>query len=232
MLDVTTYYNTVFIVQWVMFPWLGAVQMIAVVTVWTHACIGIHYWLRTKRWYPNWRPFFFGFAPAAAERWRSPATSPAAIRCCARPRPIPISSNSSLGDSNLTAEAAAEIDRMVYIGWGIWLGSGAVAVCRPRHSRNWHYRRRKPPMLAHANGRSVPILPGATVLETLRAHGIAHASVCGGRARCTTCRVLVTKGLDRLPEPAGLGSQGAVAHRRHARHAACLPDPARPPISR
>ena len=32
-LDVTTYYNTVFIVQWLMFPWLGALQMLAVVTV-------------------------------------------------------------------------------------------------------------------------------------------------------------------------------------------------------
>ena len=30
-------------------------------TVWTHACIGIHYWLRTKRWYPNWRPFLFAY---------------------------------------------------------------------------------------------------------------------------------------------------------------------------
>src|SRR5271163_3328603 len=61
LLDVTTYYNTVFIVQWLMFPWLGAIQMIAVVTVWTHACIGIHYWLRTKQWYPRWRVLFFGF---------------------------------------------------------------------------------------------------------------------------------------------------------------------------
>src|SRR5271154_7444794 len=59
-------------------------------------------------------------------------------------------------------------------------------------------------MLAHANGRVMPILPGATVLETLRANGIPHASVCGGRARCTTCRVLVTKGLDQLPAPTGL----------------------------
>ncbi|MGB6731752.1 MAG: adenylate/guanylate cyclase domain-containing protein, partial [Xanthobacteraceae bacterium] len=72
-----------------------------------------------------------------------------------------------------------------------------------RGVRAWRDRRRKPPILSHANGRRVPILPGATVLETLRAHGIAHASVCGGRARCTTCRVLVTKGLDRLPAPAG-----------------------------
>jgi adenylate cyclase len=50
----------------------------------------------------------------------------------------------------------------------------------------------------------VPILPGATVLETLRENGIAHASVCGGRARCTTCRILVTKGLERLPAASGL----------------------------
>src|SRR5204863_8020883 len=50
----------------------------------------------------------------------------------------------------------------------------------------------------------MPILPGATVLETLRENGIPHASVCGGRARCTTCRILVTKGLRNLPEPSGL----------------------------
>jgi adenylate cyclase len=47
-------------------------------------------------------------------------------------------------------------------------------------------------------------LAGATVLETLRENGIPHASVCGGRARCTTCRILVTKGLGNLPEPSGL----------------------------
>ena len=52
--------------------------------------------------------------------------------------------------------------------------------------------------------------PGATVLETLRENGIPHASVCGGRARCTTCRVLVTKGLDRLPQPSG-AEAGALA---------------------
>ena len=103
----------------------------------------------------------------------------------------------------LREQTAAEVDRMVHIGWGICLGLMLLPFAG-RGIRSWQYRRRKPPMLTHANGRSVPILPGATVLETLRAHGIAHASVCGGRARCTTCRVLVTKGLDRLPEPSGL----------------------------
>ncbi len=200
-LDVTTYYNTVFIVQWVMFPWLGAVQMIAVVTVWTHACIGIHYWLRTKRWYPNWRPLLFGFAlllPSLALAGYVTGGNQVLREAKADPDFVA----SSLGDSNLTAQTAAAIDRMVYVGWGIWLGLVLLPFAG-RGLRAWYYRRRKPPILSHANGRSVPILPGATVLETLRAHGIAHASVCGGRARCTTCRVLVTKGLDRLPPPVG-----------------------------
>ena len=48
------------------------------------------------------------------------------------------------------------------------------------------------------------LLPGATVLETLRANGIPHASVCGGRARCTTCRIQVVGGLTALPQAAGL----------------------------
>ena len=201
-LDVTTYYNTVFIVQWVMFPWLGAVQMIAVVTVWTHACIGIHYWLRTKRWYPNWRPLLFGFVlllPSLALAGYVTGGNQVLRETKADPDFVA----SSLGNSNLTAQTAAAIDRMVYVGWGIWLGLVLLPFAG-RGLRAWHYRRRKPPILSHANGRSVPILPGATVLETLRAHGIAHASVCGGRARCTTCRVLVTKGFDRLPAPAGL----------------------------
>src|SRR5579863_7746500 len=201
-LDVTTYYNTVFIVQWLMFPWLGAIQMIAVVTVWTHACIGIHYWLRTKRWYPNWRPFLFGFAlllPSLALAGYVTGGNQVLRETKADPDFVA----SSLGDANLTAQTAAAIDRMVYVGWGIWLGLVLLPFAG-RGLRAWHYRRRKPPILSHANGRNVPILPGATVLETLRAHGIAHASVCGGRARCTTCRVLVTSGLDRLPEPSGL----------------------------
>src|SRR5262249_42947354 len=31
-----------------------------------------------------------------------------------------------------------------------------------------------------------------------RRHGIPHVSECGGHARCSTCRVLVLDGLDRL----------------------------------
>jgi len=201
-LDVTTYYNTVFIVQWLMFPWLGAIQMLAVVTVWGHACIGIHYWLRTKPWYATWRPLFFGFGlllPTLALAGYVTGGN----QVLREAKADPDFASSSLDDSNLTAATTAEINHMVYIGWGLCLGF-ALLPFAARGLRDLNYRRHKRPMLAHPNGRVVAVLPGATVLETLRANGIAHASVCGGRARCTTCRVLVTKGLDQLPEPAGL----------------------------
>jgi ferredoxin len=68
----------------------------------------------------------------------------------------------------------------------------------------WRLRNRKLPRLTHASGRVMPILAGASVLETLRQQGVPHAALCGGRARCTTCRVLVTKGGDQLPPPSGL----------------------------
>lgn len=65
-------------------------------------------------------------------------------------------------------------------------------------------RKRNPPILTHTLGRKLIVRSGATVLETLRDNGVPHASVCGGRARCTTCRVLITQGLDGLPAPAPL----------------------------
>ena len=206
-LDVTSYYNTVLIVQWLMFPWLGAVQMIAVITVWTHACIGIHYWLRTKSWYPAWRPLMFAFAlllPALAL-----AGYVTAGNQILREAKSPDYVNTSLEDLNLTEVTIAGIGRMERIGWSVYLGLVLLPFAG-RALRDWHHRRQRPVMLAHSNGRRIPILPGATVLETLRQNGIAHASVCGGRGRCTTCRILVTKGLDQIPVASGLEAAALV----------------------
>jgi len=50
-------------------------------------------------------------------------------------------------------------------------------------------------------GRSVSVPRGWTVLEASRSHGIPHTSVCGGRARCSTCRVRVTAGLAACEPP-------------------------------
>src|SRR5271169_894109 len=200
-LDVATYYNTVFIAQWLVMPWLAAVQMLAIVTVWIHACIGIHYWLRVRPWYPKWRPFLFTYAlllPTLA--LAGYVTGGNQVLRQAKDHDFV---DSALADANLTDENRAAIDHMADIG-SILCFTLPLLPFAGRGLRDWYHRSQRPPILAHASGCSMRILPGATVLETLRANGIAHASVCGGRARCTTCRILVTKGLDQLPDAAGL----------------------------
>jgi adenylate cyclase len=109
----------------------------------------------------------------------------------------------ALDDANLTPGNLAAIGRIAQIGLGLHLGF-VVLPFAARGLRSWHTRRRRPPMLSLPGRRSVAMLPGASVLETLRQYKIPHASVCGGRARCTTCRVLVTEGQEQLPPPAGL----------------------------
>src|SRR6266850_1152272 len=37
-------YATVLLLQWVLMPWLAALQGVAVLVVWLHAAIGIHFW--------------------------------------------------------------------------------------------------------------------------------------------------------------------------------------------
>ncbi|KAA5543463.1 adenylate/guanylate cyclase domain-containing protein [Adhaeribacter rhizoryzae] len=47
----------------------------------------------------------------------------------------------------------------------------------------------------------VPVQPGQTILEASLAAGIPHYHACGGKAQCSTCRVLVTEGAENLSEP-------------------------------
>ena len=201
LLGVTSHYSSVLLVQWQLSPWLGVLQVAAVLTVWIHACIGVHFWLRTKTWYARWRPLFVGVGlllPTLALSGYVTAGNQV-LRAAENPN----YAKSSLQASNLTDQKRTEIGRIARVGSAIYLALTLLPFAG-RGVRAWVYRHRRRPLLTHSNGQTVPMLPGATVLETLRENGIPHASVCGGRARCTTCRILVTKGLRNLPEPSGL----------------------------
>jgi adenylate cyclase len=50
-------------------------------------------------------------------------------------------------------------------------------------------------------GRTVSVPRGWSVLEASRSHHIPLLSMCGGRARCSTCRVRIVAGGDRCPPP-------------------------------
>jgi len=207
LLDVKSSYASVLTVQWQLSPWLGLLQVAAVLTVWVHACIGLHFWLRIKPWYPRWRALFVGFAlllPTVALCGYISAGNQ-----LLREANDANHTKSVLEASNLTEQKRAEITHIAQTGSSIYLAL-LFAPLLGRGLRGWLQRRRKLPVLSHSSGRKIPMLPGATVLETLRDNGIPHASVCGGRARCTTCRVLVTKGLDSLHAPSGLEARALM----------------------
>ena len=70
-----------------------------------------------------------------------------------------------------------------------------------RGVRALHERRGGMINLSYGNGRTVRVPKGLSVLEASLRNNVPHASVCGGRARCSTCRIRVIGDCTSLPEP-------------------------------
>ena len=47
---------------WVTSPLLGTLQAILLLIVWVHGCLGVHFWLRLKPFYPRVREPLFAVA--------------------------------------------------------------------------------------------------------------------------------------------------------------------------
>jgi adenylate cyclase len=70
-----------------------------------------------------------------------------------------------------------------------------------RGVRLLHERRGGLIRLSYDDGRTIRVPRGLTVLEASIRNKVPHASVCGGRARCSTCRIRITSALNGLPSP-------------------------------
>ena len=93
--------------------------------------------------------------------------------------------------------ALAEIDRGL-----IRFFAGAIAaVLVARLIRRAWRRRHGLVRIGYPDGRFVEVTPGTSVLEASRSAGIPHAHVCGGRGRCSTCRVRVRGELHSIDPP-------------------------------
>lgn len=174
-------------------PWRGIIMAFAVLIVWTHGCVGIHSWLRLKPWYARYQPLFFASAILV------PALSLAGYL-----------SASTRIQAIARSEAGLQIDYshiepwmpdFVY-GGEFYVIVAMIGIVTVRAGMHLMATRSNRLRLTYAPGdRTVTLLPNATLLESIRAAGIPHASICGGRGRCSTCRVHVVDGLDHLPEP-------------------------------
>ena len=62
-------------------------------------------------------------------------------------------------------------------------------------------RRNNSIQISYPEGEVSKIFLGMSILEASLDAGIPHAHVCGGRGRCSTCRIRVDRGLDQLEPP-------------------------------
>ncbi len=179
-------------------PVLVAVQTAAVLVTWIHGCIGLAFWLRLKPWYPKARVALYtaallipllallGFSQAAREVL-SLAQQPGWFKDMAARRNLP---------GHEAVEALYFWLNISLIGYGVIV----VGVLATRYTRDWLIRHRAI-RVAYPDGRVVNIQPGSTILEASRIGNIPHAAVCGGRGRCSTCRVRILAGDATMPPP-------------------------------
>src|SRR6267142_136322 len=87
---------------------------------------------------------------------------------------------------------------------GFLIGYFALIGCvlLARGARVLHERRGGMIALSYGNGVTVRVPRGLSVLEASLRNNVPHASVCGGKARCSTCRIRVIGDLAALPPPA------------------------------
>lgn len=199
--DVDTNYNFVLGLM-VTSDFRVVMQTLLVLVVWSHLCIGLHMWLRFRKSYRRIQPILYPLAimwPALAivGFWR--AASEVRTKMSDVDFKIDVFSEWTKVDPDLRFVLGWLEE--VLIGLFVVLVSAAFAL---RVFARWRRRSRVGAVVRHSSGKHVAVDNGQSILEALRVGRINHASMCGGRARCTTCRVEVSNGLHLLPEPSAM----------------------------
>ncbi len=197
---------------WINSPMNGLRQSIALVVVWTHGCIGVHFWLRYRPWYDKVAPLLLTFAillPVLAllgfaSTGRILASEPPQSSSGYGPAGTSTGYGGSKSDDAAYSFATAEVRKQrvqmtKYALYGGFAGT-LLTVFAMRTRRSWRERIDQIE-IRYPEGQIVNVPRGFSVLEASRLGGIPHYAVCGGKGRCSTCRVQVVEGAASLPRP-------------------------------
>ncbi len=184
---------------WVAAPHLGVLQVSVLIVAWIHGCIGLYQWLKLKPMFGTWMPYLFcgavllpvlallGFfqggrtilALAQDPAWRAANLNPWQV-----------------GTPPINHNLVVWRDTSLFAAAGL-----LVLVLLARLFRTWRERRGNAFRVTYPDGRSVRVPLGFSVLEASRSARVPHASICGGRGRCSTCRIRVMAGDRHLAAP-------------------------------
>lgn len=193
------YYRSFLTVYFHQDPLRGALQGCVLVIAWVHACIGLRFWLRLKPWYGAAQPYLYAGALllpvvallgtlVAGEQVMALARDPAWVE-------------KTFALHHRAPPQAQEELRAMILGLRIFFVGSVGAVLLARLARRRWQKRHGVARVTYPDGRFIDVTRGVSVLEASRLLGVAHASVCGGKGRCSTCRVRVSAAPDALPEP-------------------------------
>ncbi len=182
-----------------LWPSAAVTQSLLLLVVWTHSVIGLHFWLKLYPLYRRLKFFAFGFAIAL------PVLSLWGFIEGARRLQLSKSVQLTITPDQFDwlFVLAAQL-RAVFIG----LVVVSLLVVLFRFLLGLRTRRLA---IRFPGELTVKAQPGATLLEITRMNGVPLASVCGGRARCSTCRVKILAGEDTLGGPSA--AEAAVLER-------------------
>jgi adenylate cyclase len=182
-----------------LWPAVAVPLTIMLLVVWIHGCIGIHFWLRMRLAYRPLMPWLLGAAVLV------PVLALSGFVNGGREAQRLASDGAWLervgqAENWPDPETGERLEGIIQgSGLGAMLLVGALIALRGLRAL---LPRRAAVVIAYPDGSQVQAAPGTSILEASRAAGIPHASVCGGRGRCSTCRVRVDRGLEHLPPAA------------------------------
>lgn len=175
---------------WIVAPENGVRQAVALVVAWLHGCLGVSFWLRSKSWFPRYALVLYtgallvpvlallGFAEAGMDMVADPQ------------RFLPFSAEP--GAAAFLIDIRIALYLLFLTSIGATLGARGVRAYRHRSAQI---------RITYPGIQVVSVPQGFSVLEASRTGGIPHQSACGGRGRCSTCRIRVVRGLESQPEP-------------------------------
>ena len=191
-------YGYVLAVYWRYAPLFALQQLLVVVIVWIHGAIGLYSTLVLKPAWPRLAPVVIPilFAiPILALLGFAHAGEGVLARLASDPDWRALIEQNLLIRQQM-AHRLGVIQGGVFLVYGV-AAAAAVSILAGKILR----RRRMPVVVSYDGGLTAVGRIGMSVLEVSRANDIPHASVCGGRARCGTCRIIVPADAD-LDAPA------------------------------
>lgn len=188
-------YTRMMFLYWDLYPRIGIDQVVLLVIAWVHGAMGLYWWLRLRPGFPRFAATFTALV------WLIPILS--VLGFVDAGREVSRRAENPAWVAQRTAEGPKSPERgFLTMSKDFMLGGflvGVALMLMGRLGRYVYQRRIGTIRVTYPTGRQVPIPLGFSVLEASRTAGIPHASVCGGRGRCSTCRVRVTSHPDALP---------------------------------